>query len=533
MLIAAVVLLASLAAAAIYVASHIEPMLRSHVVQMLSERFQAHVELDQLHINALDGLNVEGRGLKVQRVQDVTEPPLIEVSSFQFHISLWALRQKPLHIGTVHVRGLRLNLPPKGERGAMLQPAAPKKSNSILPGGGFLMDKIICDDTVLTLGTNKPGKQPLVFIISNLVLTHIAPNEPMQFDAQLVNPKPVGNISAKGNFGPWNRSAPGDTPVDGQYSFTHADLSTIKGIGGMLSSTGSFSGLLDAIVVDGETDTPDFRIESGDHTLPLHTKFHATVDGTNGDVTLDPVEARLQNSNFTVRGSVLRTPGVPGHDITLLVTMPDGRLEDMLTLAVKSNEPLLRSDLQMNAKVHLPPGPASVLEKMSLAGNFRLTNVTYSSESIQAKMKMFSLRAQGRPKEANAASAGTEPVTAAMAGAFQMKSKVIHLSNIDYEMPGVQLQLDGSYTIHDGGYQFHGIVRTQAKISQMTTGIKSVLLRAVDPIFSKPGIGAQIPVKISGVHSEMHFGLDLGGKDKYRTGNSNATNDLDSELNLW
>ena len=81
--------------------------------------------------------------------------------------------------------------------------------------------------------------------------------------------------------------------MQGNYSFRHADLSTLKGIGGILSSTGEYAGTLDDIVVDGSTDTPDFRIASSGHPVPLHTDFHAIVDGTSGDTYLKPVKATV------------------------------------------------------------------------------------------------------------------------------------------------------------------------------------------------------------------------------------------------
>ncbi len=115
----------------------------------------------------------------------------------------------------------------------------------------------------------------------------------MHFDATLVNPKPKGEIQSSGEFGPFHEDSPGDTPVKGDYTFDHADLSTLKGIAGILSSTGQYQGTLDNIVVNGETDTPDFRIRISGHPVPLHTKFHAIVDGTNGDTVLDPVDATI------------------------------------------------------------------------------------------------------------------------------------------------------------------------------------------------------------------------------------------------
>src|SRR5437879_5080864 len=88
----------------------------------------------------------------------------------------------------------------------------------------------------------------------------IGPGPPLRFTATLVNPKPVGAIQSDGLFGPWQADDPRSTPVRGKYSFSRADLSTIRGIGGILSSTGEYDGTLGNIVVDGKTETTDFRL---------------------------------------------------------------------------------------------------------------------------------------------------------------------------------------------------------------------------------------------------------------------------------
>lgn len=41
-----------------------------------------------------------------------------------------------------------------------------------------------------------------------------------------------------------------------------------------------------------------------------------------------------------------------------------------------------------------------------------------------------------------------------------------------------------------------------------------MLLKPLDPFFSKDGAGAVIPVKVSGTKSEQKFGLDLGHEYK-------------------
>jgi hypothetical protein len=57
-----------------------------------------------------------------------------------------------------------------------------------------------------------------------------------------------------------------------------------------------------------------------------------------------------------------------------------------------------------------------------------------------------------------------------------------------------------------------------AKLSQTTTGFKSLLLKAVDPFFKKGTKGAVLPIKIGGTRESPSFGLDLGIKQRLKFG---------------
>jgi hypothetical protein len=82
-------------------------------------------------------------------------------------------------------------------------------------------------------------------------------------------------------------------------------------------------------------------------------------------------------------------------------------------------------------------------------------------------------------------------------------------------VPGAHADLDGIYSLDGQQFDFHGMVFTQAKLSQMVASRwKSFLLKGVDPFFKGKDGGAQIPVKISGTKSEPKFGLDLHYKDE-------------------
>ena len=165
---------------------------------------------------------------------------LIEIPHFRFHSSLKSLFRSPMHIDTVYVKGMVLNIPPKEDRQEM------KSMGSSAQRMTIFVDKFVCDDTKLLINTVNPAKPPLDFEIGSLKMKDIGPGQPLQFDATLVNPKPVGDIHSTGLFGPWQQDSPSDTPVQGDYSFNYADLGTINGIGGMLSSIGHYSGTLES-----------------------------------------------------------------------------------------------------------------------------------------------------------------------------------------------------------------------------------------------------------------------------------------------
>ena len=132
----------------------------------------------------------------------------------------------------------------------------------------ILVDELICDDSRLVIGTDKPDRVQRFSCYSILCSRNVGPNAPSHYDATLINAIPKGDIHAVGTFGPWNTEAPGESTVTGKYTFQHADLNTIKGIGGTLHSVGDFTGRLDRIEVHGTADVPDFSLDTANHPVP-------------------------------------------------------------------------------------------------------------------------------------------------------------------------------------------------------------------------------------------------------------------------
>jgi AsmA-like C-terminal region len=483
-----------------------EPILRTRVIETLSARFKSRVDLAEIHVSIYQGLHVEGKGLKIYGVSDPnpSEPgvqPLLQIGEFQFSSSVRSLFREPMRVDTVFVNGLTMNIPPKHHRQQMARFRQRGGKMSIA------VTHFVCTGTKIIVNTEREGKLPLEFDISGLKMNDIGPSRPLQFESTLVNPKPVGNIYSSGFFGPINENSPRDSAVAGYYWFTNADLGTFKGIGGILSSRGQYGGTLGRIEVTGHTDTPDFHLSISGHKVPLQTDFHAIVDATDGDTYLQPVNARVLNSSFTASGKIVRMKDPPGRDIELDVTLGNANIQDLLTLGVRTEPPIMTGAVQMRSSLSLKPGANDLSDRLTLSGSFRVPDAHFSNPKVQTRVDALSLRGRGKPKLLQ--NAAEIVVPADMHGVFNLQHGILKFSSLQFQVPGTQAAMTGRYSLDGKTFDFHGLLRLDAKLSQTTSGWKSILLKPIDPFFHKNGAGAEIPFKLTGTKSEPHFGLDL------------------------
>jgi hypothetical protein len=490
-----------------WVNNKLGPGARIKVIDLLSKRFHADVELRSLQVSLFPP-KVVGEGLALRHKEwGSTGHPMIAIRKFTAATTVSSLLGTVKSVSLVRLEGLEIHLPPQG-RSAMKKGLTGSQS----AGGGsgshfpFVIEKIVADGALLEIEPKTSGKEPLQFAITKLSLHSVGPGQPMAFDAVLANPKPPGLINTKGSFGPWNADSPRETALSGDYIFRNADLSVFNGISGILSSTGHYGGVLDRIEAQGTTDTPDFALATGGHTVDLKTQFSAVIDGTNGDTLLQPVIARFLNTEFDCRGGVTGTPGIKGKTVSLDVKTIRGRIEDILTLTTKADTPVLRGDTNFQTKLNLPPGPGQVMDRLELAGQFAIKSARFSSQDVAEKITRLSLRAQGRAKELDDA---TGTVASNFGGRFSLKKGNATFSRLTFSVPGAVVTLNGYYGLKTETMDFHGNARMQARLSQMVTGFKSLLLKPVDPFFAKQGAGAVIPIKITGTRKNPSFGLEL------------------------
>src|SRR6266404_276155 len=470
-------------------ARHIDDRTREWVIRELSIRFDSQVELQNLHVETTPRMQVTGEGLTLRYRNRTDVPPLIQIARFSFNLGVLGIIHVPRHVKGVYVENMVITIPPSA-------PNAPARKSAPVPRVVF--NEIVCNDTTLIIlpkkaGPNKLDKDPLDFEIHDLVLNNVGNQKPFDFHGTLTNAKPKGEIATHGTFGPWNAEDPAFTPVSGTYSFDHADLDPFAGIGGTLSATGKYSGHLNQLEVQGQTDTPNFSLDPVGRPVPLHTEFFATVDGTDGDTYLHPVRATLLHSLIIANGSVTRAAGKPGHIISLNIYAPNARLQDILRLATKSPEAVMSGTVNQRTKMLLPPGKEKVIHRLTLDGDFGVNDAEFASVEVRDKLESLSRRALGKPNDEDAGSAVTD-----LLGHFRLDHDLASFPRLSFSIPGAEVRLTGSYNLPDETLDFRGNLRMQAKLSQTVTGKKSFFLKLADPFFKKDGAGSVVPIRISG-----------------------------------
>ena len=385
-----------------------------------------------------------------------------------------------------------------------------EKSQPVRQRYPVILDSFECQQCELNIVPKNPHKRPLHFSIHQLSMQNVGLGRSAPYSARLTNAVPRGEIDAHGRFGPWQPEQPSLTPLSGRYRFTHADLYPFPGIGGTLDSTGQFQGLLERIVADGRTSTPDFSLDVIGRLVPLDTEFHAVIDGTSGDTALDPVRAKLLNSDIVARGGVFGMPDGKGRAVLLDVTIDSGHLEDILRLCVKANPPPLLGGLRLHTQLGILPGPGKVLERLKLNGHFLATAAQPTNPQIQKRLELMSRRAEGKLGNTHS---GSDVFN--LNGRFLVNQSQAYFPRVNFTISGANLDLSGSYGLRSQQLDFTGDLQLDAKLSDTVSGFKSLLLKPFDPFFRKRG-KTVLPVEITGVRSNPKFHLQLHRKKQQR-----------------
>jgi hypothetical protein len=492
--VAGVLVLGTLAALLVLILSPSLPSVRDRIVANLSSHLGVDASLERVNLSLFPRPELTGTGLSLRLHNQPTLPPLLSIDTFVVGLNPVALLQHRVNVVSLH--GLHINVPPGDER-----PDMPLSSSG---DSHVSIGRLDADDSTLTILRRSADKAPLVFSLHHLEIRDAGYDRVMHFTTSLTNPIPLGIVSSTGTIGPWQRDTPDRLPVEGDYTFSNADLNTITGLSGTLSSTGHYSGVLNAISVAGDSTIPDFSLDLGGAPVPLTARFKARVDATDGTTLLDDVQAMLLHSPIHASGAIRNLPGPGRHQISLNIQMAHGRIEDVLRLAVDTPTPLLVGGLSLQAQFFLPPGPAHVRHRLHIQGHFGLDTARFTSTATQSKVRELSRRSRAIDPD--------DPLGRVMTNLssdFVLSKAVLSMKNMRFQVPGANVMLAGTYGLDGEQLDLTGNLRMQATVSAAVGGFKSIFIKPFDFLFRKDGAGAVVPIAITGTRKAPKVSVRL------------------------
>ena len=159
--------------------------------------------------------------------------------------------------------------------------------------------------------------------------------------------------------------------------------------------------MLGKVEVLGTTDVPDFRVKMAGHDVRLRAKFHATVNGTNGNLQVEPVDVWFGNTAVESRGSIENGGGHEGKT-TLVGITGKGEIEDLLRLFVHQAPPAMKGAIRFRSKASLPPERRPFFSQLALEGDFTSRAASFSNLNTQGKVNVLSARPEGKQEKKRA-----------------------------------------------------------------------------------------------------------------------------------
>jgi hypothetical protein len=497
--VAGAVFFAGIVAGMVVLATH-WPFTQDAVTKALEEASGRPVQI-RTFSNSYFPPGCTAEGIRFLRHQHPEAAPIITVEKLTIQGSFTGLFSSPRRLSAVRVVSMHMIVPPeRHEQG----------NNRVFlntgPGGKSLaISKITADGAVLEFIREDRTEKPYVLKIDRLGITEVGSGAPMSYRAILTNTEPPGVIRSEGKFGPWNAADVGATPVSGAYTYDNIELSHFRSIYGVGHARGQFSGPLARIETHGSLDVSGFRVDGSNHTVALAATFEAVVNGTNGDVQLNPAAARFRRTRIEVRGGIEGHDGEKGKTAAFDFTVPEGRVDDLLYLFTK-DEPGLSGNVTVNGKFLWPPGPRKFLEKIRMDMVFGMTGSRFTSPDTQGAIDRISESAQGEKKKEQDEDPRT--VLSQVHGAIQLRNGIGALSNGTFQVPGADAAMHGTYNLLNQRVDLHGTLDTRGNLSDTTSGVKSLVLKAVTPLFKKRGHTRIVPFEITGSYGKAAVGID-------------------------
>jgi hypothetical protein len=486
---------------AIGVVAALWPFRQEKIAKSLEEKFNGKVTIGRYRHTAFPHPGVIAEDVVLRwETGSKRESSVVTVKRLIIRANYPDLLFRPGYISGVVLEGLRVHVPAGGG-------ISTSSTNNDDGGSPARVGEVLANDAVLEI-LRREG-EPLLFEIHTLKLTSVREGQPFEYRVAMHIPLPPGEVHSTGKFGPWNSQGISQTAASGKYWYENADLGVFGGIAGTLSSEGEFAGNLGQLQAKGQVDIPNFEVKRSKHAVPVKSQYQAVVNATNGNVQLQNVDSTVVATRVIAEGSVAKKEGGHGKTASLDLTVRQGRIEDVLRVFVKARRPPLNGVTAFRAHVVIPPGDVPFLKKVQLNGDFGIDQGAFTKQDTQEDVVKLSETGAGKkPKDGEE----TDPdnVVSAIAGHVELRGGIASFTDFSFSVPDAKATMHGTYNLVNEKIDLHGTLRTTAKFSETTSGVKSVLLKPFDAIFKrKHHDGAKVPVQLTGTYDDPHAGLEI------------------------
>lgn len=198
------------------------PFSQQRIVSSLQETFPATVTFQNFRPTYFPHPGCVAEGVSFRRLgSSAHTPPIVTMQKLQIQRHYLDLLFRPGYLARITTRRFLVQVPAIGTE--VQQTGWREMPSSIRVG------EIILDGSVVEIA-RADSKAALRFDIHNLRLTSVSEKAALNYDLAFHNALPPGEISARGQFGPYNSGNAGETAIVGEYDFQNADLGSSQAL---------------------------------------------------------------------------------------------------------------------------------------------------------------------------------------------------------------------------------------------------------------------------------------------------------------
>jgi hypothetical protein len=239
------------------------------------------------------------------------------------------------------------------------------------------------------------------------------------------------------------------------------------------------------------------------------------VNGLNGDVSIEAAQAHFRKTTILGAGTVESEGAGKGKTVSVQLSSKQARIEDLLWMFVSEKPPAMTGPIVFRAKVQVPPENRAFLQKLRLQGDFGISGAQYPNPETQKNIDVLSARARGQADKVEdiddkLGNDSYDPgrVVSNLKGHVTLADAVAHVSNVAFAVPGADAELSGTYNLQTTGVNLSGHMHMVAELSQTTTGVRSFLLKAIQPFMHKSKRKESVvAITIRGTYDHPTYGV--------------------------